>query len=75
MTVERLVYTVPEAGKLLSISRASAYEGVRRGQIPSIRVGRRLMVPKAALFAMLARATATRDGDAAANGDTNGAAH
>jgi excisionase family DNA binding protein len=46
---ERLTLTVEEAARLLGISRAFAYEAVRRGEIPSIRIGRRVLVPKAAL--------------------------
>lgn len=46
---ERLTFTVEEAATLLGISRAFAYEAVRRGEIPSIRIGRRVLVPKAAL--------------------------
>jgi excisionase family DNA binding protein len=50
---DRLVLTVAEAGQLLGISRAFAYELVARGEIPIIRLGRRVVVPKAALFAMV----------------------
>jgi len=46
---DRLVLTVDEAATLLGISRAFAYEAVNRGEIPSIRIGRRILVPKAAL--------------------------
>jgi excisionase family DNA binding protein len=45
--------TVEEAGDALGISRASAYEGVRNGEIPFIRVGRRIVVPTAALRRLL----------------------
>jgi excisionase family DNA binding protein len=45
--------TVEEAGDAIGISRASAYEGVRNGEIPSIRVGRRIVVPTAALRRLL----------------------
>jgi excisionase family DNA binding protein len=48
---ERLVYSVAEAGALLGISRAFAYELVARGELPVIRLGRRRLVPKAALIA------------------------
>ncbi len=48
-TEERLTLTVEEAARLLGISRAFAYEAVRRGEIPSIRIGRRVLVPKAGL--------------------------
>jgi excisionase family DNA binding protein len=50
---ERLVYTVTEAGELLGISRAFAYELVARGELPVIRLGRRLLVPRVALLALV----------------------
>ena len=50
---DRLVYTVAEAGALLGISRAFAYELVARGELPVIRLGRRRLVPKVALQALL----------------------
>jgi excisionase family DNA binding protein len=51
--VERLTVTVAQAGVMLGISRTSAYERVRRGEIPTVRLGRRLLVPKTRLLAML----------------------
>ena len=51
---ERLVYTVEEAGRLLGVSRTTAYECVRTRQLPSIRLGRRIVVPRAAIEALLA---------------------
>jgi excisionase family DNA binding protein len=51
--VEKLVLTVPEAGELLGVSRAHAYLMVKLGQIPVIKLGRRIVVPKAALEKML----------------------
>jgi len=48
-----LVLTVSEAAKLLRLSRGSAYEGIRLGQIPSIRIGRRILIPRAALLRLL----------------------
>jgi len=46
---QRLVYTVEEAASLLGISRSFAYEAVERGEIPSMRIGKRILVPKAVL--------------------------
>jgi excisionase family DNA binding protein len=43
---DRLVYTVPEAGRLLGLGRNAAYEAAKRGDIPTIRMGRLLRVPK-----------------------------
>jgi excisionase family DNA binding protein len=51
---DRLVFTVAEAGTLLGISRAFAYELVARGELPVIRLGRRRLVPKVALLALVA---------------------
>lgn len=53
-SADRLVYTVAEAGELLGISRAFAYELVARGELPVIRLGRRRLVPKVALTALVA---------------------
>jgi excisionase family DNA binding protein len=50
---ERLTLTVEEAATLLGISRAFAYEAVNTGAIPSIRIGRRILVPKVALGRLL----------------------
>jgi excisionase family DNA binding protein len=50
---ERLVLSVSEVGELLGLSRAFAYELVARGELPVIRFGRRIVVPKAALLEML----------------------
>ena len=49
-----LCISIPEAAKLLGISRNTGYEMARLGQLPTIRCGRRrLVVPKAALLKML----------------------
>jgi excisionase family DNA binding protein len=53
---ERLVYTVAEAGEMLGISRAFAYELVARGELPVIKLGRRRLVPKAGLLALVGQA-------------------
>jgi excisionase family DNA binding protein len=53
---ERLVFTVQEAAQLLGISRSFAYEAVQQGEIPSMRIGRRILVPKAALARLLEEA-------------------
>ena len=50
---DTLTLTVVEAARFLGISRGLAYEAVRRGEIPSIRVGRRILIPRVALQQML----------------------
>jgi len=50
---EKLCYTVPEAAQLLGFSRNFGYELARTGQIPILRFGKRMLVPKAAFEKML----------------------
>jgi excisionase family DNA binding protein len=50
---ERLTYTLAEAARQLGISRALAYEAANRGELPVFRIGRRLLVPRAALLHLL----------------------
>jgi len=50
---EKKVYTVEEAAKVLDISLPSAYQAVKKGEIPIIRIGRRILVPVSALSRML----------------------
>jgi excisionase family DNA binding protein len=54
---ERLALSVEEAGALLGISRDLAYDLVARRELPSVRLGRRLVVPRRALEDALARLT------------------
>ena len=49
----RLCLTVPEAAKLLGISRGLAYQMAQCGKLPAVRFGRRLLVPRGALERML----------------------
>ena len=41
----RLTVTVDEAAAILGLGRSAAYEATRRGQIPSRRLGRRIVIP------------------------------
>jgi excisionase family DNA binding protein len=50
---QRLTVTVEEAAVVLGISRATAYDAVSRGEIPCIRIGRRILIPKVALERLL----------------------
>lgn len=45
--------SVSTAGEVLGISRGAAYRGAASGDIPTIKIGRRLLVPTAALRRML----------------------
>ncbi len=63
MYKEKLTLTVTETAKCLGIGRSSAYEAIARGEIPVIRVGKRLLVPKAALETLLAAGQPKKNGD------------
>ncbi len=55
---ERLALSVEEAGALLGISRDLAYDLVARHELPAVRLGRRLVVPRRALEEVLLRGVA-----------------
>ncbi|MEW8623956.1 MAG: helix-turn-helix domain-containing protein [Candidatus Thiodiazotropha endolucinida] len=43
----------PDAGKALGLGKNSSYAAAHKGEIPTIRIGGRLLVPKAALQRLL----------------------
>jgi excisionase family DNA binding protein len=53
---EPLTISVEDAARLLGISRGLAYEAARRGDLPVIRLGRRLLVPRARLLELVGTA-------------------
>src|SRR5437867_32493 len=60
------VLTIPEAARRLRVGRNSAYEAAQRGELPVLRIGRRLLVPRVALERLLAGNGAdSRNADAA----------
>jgi excisionase family DNA binding protein len=54
-----LVWSVEETARRLRISRAHAYELVARHELPSLRLGRRIVVPRHAIESMLGLGTST----------------
>lgn len=50
---EKLTLTVIEAAGLLGLSRNTVYQGIWRGEIPYIKVGKRILIPRDALRKML----------------------
>jgi len=58
---DALTVSVERAGELLGLSRNSAYTAARTGQLPVIRIGKRLLVPKIALERMLSEAGSGKD--------------
>jgi excisionase family DNA binding protein len=55
---DRLTWTVPEAARLLGISKDCAYDAARRGDLPVRVIGRRVVVPRTALLRLLNEAHA-----------------
>jgi len=53
MRTQSKTLSVPQAGEILGISRNSAYEAAKKGEIPIIRIGRLIRVPIPALERML----------------------
>jgi len=49
----RRTLTVGEAGRLLGISRSLAYQAARTGDLPTVKIGRRLLVPRALVERLL----------------------
>jgi excisionase family DNA binding protein len=51
---ERQTLSLPEAGKILGIGRSSIFKAAARGYVPTIRIGRRVLVSKLAFQRLLA---------------------
>ena len=45
--------SVPDAGRYFGLGRDSSYAAAKRGDIPTLRIGRRLVVPTASVLAIL----------------------
>jgi len=55
---ERATYSVPEAARVLGVSRNTAYEAIKAGQIPALRIGRRIVVPRQEIDRLLSASPA-----------------
>ena len=53
MEEEKLTLTVNESSRVLGISRGLAYSMVKTGEIPSVRFGKRVLIPRRALERLL----------------------
>ena len=60
-TERRLTYTVEEAAALIGISRAKAYKCVRSGELRSVHLGRRIVIPAVAIEDLLGMEAALLD--------------
>ena len=64
-THEHACFTVEEAARVLRIGRSQAYAAARSGELPTIRIGRSLRVPRHRLEQLLG---AQKDNEPAGNG-------
>lgn len=53
MDDSKLTLSVEEVATVLGISRGLAYEMVKTGKIPSVRFGKRVLIPRRALEKLL----------------------
>ena len=60
-TSEQLTYSVREAAKLLGLSRNSAYQACLKGEIPHLKIGKRILIPRVQLERMLNEAGKAKD--------------
>jgi excisionase family DNA binding protein len=51
--LDPLVWTTSEVAQLLAVSRTTVQDMAADGRLPSIRIGRRILVPKKALAAFV----------------------
>lgn len=51
---ERRAFSVSEAADMLGLHRQTIAAAIRRGELPSVRLGRKVLVPRAALDRLLA---------------------
>ena len=55
--------SISEAAETLGIGISKAYEAAKSGELPTIKLGKRILVPVAALERMLERVTAEPNND------------
>lgn len=61
--MENLTLTVEEASKIASVGINQMYQAVREGKIPSLRIGRRILIPRRKFIAMLSGEEITQAGE------------
>ena len=55
---DRRTISVPQAGAQLGLGKNASYAAVKRGEIPVVKIGRRLLVPREAVDRLLEHAMA-----------------
>ncbi len=60
MEGQKLTLNVNETSKLLGVARGSVYLAIERGEIPVLKLGKRLLIPRKALEDLLDKASQPR---------------
>lgn len=55
-----LTYSIDEAAHLLGISKSQAYALAHKGEIPTVRLGKRFVIPRAALHKLVEEQPASK---------------
>lgn len=55
-----LVYSVPELARVLRLSKNSIYQAILRGELPYVKIGKRILVPKVQLDRLLSGDSETK---------------
>jgi excisionase family DNA binding protein len=58
---ERLTLTIEETAELLGVGRSTCYDAARRGEIPTLKLGRRLLVPRLAVVRLVGAGNGPRN--------------
>lgn len=53
VTTEKLTVSVNEAAKILGISRNLAFAACKNGSLPTLKIGKRILVPKSKLMTLI----------------------
>lgn len=53
LTTEKLTVSVNEASKILGLSRNAAFKAAKSGQLPSFKIGKRILIPKNKLMSLI----------------------
>ena len=58
MAVERLTYTIPEAAQAIGIGKSMLYGLINDGELRTIRLGKRVLIPRDSILELLGMAAA-----------------
>jgi excisionase family DNA binding protein len=54
--ITRRTFTIPEAAVIVGVGKSTMYEHVKNGDVPCVRLGRRVVIPAHVIESMLSTA-------------------